>query len=80
LSGFSLAVPSHLSRLRHRRSRSITFNLDAALEVMWQGLVEDEQGGVTALVHHLSTQIETAVFQPVQAPLSPFILDPSSIF
>lgn len=55
-------------------------NLDAALEVMWQGLVEDEQGGVTALVHHLSTQIETAVFQPVQAPLSPFILDPSSIF
>jgi len=55
-------------------------NLNIALEVMWQGLVEDEQFGVTALVHHISTHIEAAVFQPVQAPLSPFILDPSAIF
>jgi hypothetical protein len=55
-------------------------NLDAALGVMWQDLVEDEQGGVMAMVHHMSTQIETAVFQPVQAPLRPFVLDPSAIF
>jgi len=55
-------------------------NLDAALQVMWQDLVEDENGGVTALVHHMSMQIEAAVFQPVQAPLSPFVLDPAAIF
>ena len=55
-------------------------NLDAALDVMWQDLVENEQGGVTAMVHHMSTQIETAVFQPVQAPLGPYILEPSPLF
>jgi len=33
-------------------------NLDAALNLMWQELVEDPRGGVTALVHHMSTQIE----------------------
>jgi len=39
-------------------------NLDAALEVMWQGLVEDQHDGVMALVHHMSMQIEGAVFYP----------------
>jgi hypothetical protein len=55
-------------------------NLGVALDVMWQDLVEDEHTGVTAMVHHMSTQIEAAVFQPMQAPLSPFVLDPSAIF
>ncbi len=55
-------------------------NLNAALDVMWQGLVEDEHGGIAALVHHMSSQIEAAVFQPVQAPLSPFVLDPPALF
>jgi hypothetical protein len=55
-------------------------NLGAALGVMWQDLMEDEHAGVMAMVHHMSTQIEAAVFQPVQAPLSPFVLDPSAIF
>jgi hypothetical protein len=55
-------------------------NLDAALAVMWQDLVEDEHAGVMAIVQRMSTQIETALFQPGQAPLSPFVLDPSAIF
>ena len=38
-------------------------NLDAAVDLMWQELVEDPRGGVTALVHHMSTQIEDAVAQ-----------------
>jgi hypothetical protein len=41
-------------------------NLDAALEVMWQGLVEDKRGGVSAVVHHMSEQIEAAVAPPPQ--------------
>lgn len=52
-------------------------NLDAAMEVMWQDLVEDPDGGVTAVVHHMSTRIEAALFQPVQEPLSPYILQPA---
>jgi len=52
-------------------------NLGAALDVMWHDLVEDQNGGVTALVHHMSTLIETAVFQPLQAPLSPYVLEPA---
>jgi hypothetical protein len=55
-------------------------NLDAAMGVMWQDLVEDEQGGVMAMVHHMSTQIEAAVFRPMQEPLSPYVLDPSALF
>lgn len=35
-------------------------NMDAALEVMWQNLVEDPRGGVTAVVNHISAQIEYA--------------------
>jgi hypothetical protein len=31
---------------------------------MWQGLVEDQHDGVMALVHHMSMQIEGAVFYP----------------
>jgi hypothetical protein len=52
-------------------------NLDAAMEVMWQDLVEDPDGGVTAVVHHMSTRIEAALFQSVQEPLSPYILQPA---
>ena len=52
-------------------------NLDAAMEVMWQDLVEDQDGGVTAVVHHMSTRIESALFQSVQEPLSPYVLQPA---
>ena len=55
-------------------------NLDAALDVMWQGLVEDQHDGVMALVHHMSTQIEQAVFHPLQAPLIPYTLEPAMLF
>ena len=55
-------------------------NLDAALDVMWQGLMEDQHGGVTAVVHHLSTQIEHAVFHPPQTPLIPYTLEPAELF
>ena len=37
-------------------------NLDLMLEVMWQDLVEDTHGGVTAVVHHMSKQIEYSLF------------------
>ena len=37
-------------------------NLDMMLDVMWQGLVEDSRGGVNAVVHHMSTQIEYTMF------------------
>lgn len=37
-------------------------NLDVMLDVIWQGLVEDPQGGVTAVVQHMNNQIEYAVF------------------
>jgi len=42
-------------------------NLNAALNLMWQELVEDPRGGITALVHHMSTQIEDAVARPLQS-------------
>jgi hypothetical protein len=38
-------------------------NLDAVLDLMWQELVDDPRGGITALVHSMSTQIEDAVAQ-----------------
>ena len=37
-------------------------NLDKMLDLMWQDLVEDTHGGVTAAVHHISKQIEYSVF------------------
>jgi hypothetical protein len=40
-------------------------NLDAALDIMWQKLVDDPRGGITALVHRMSTQIEDAVADPL---------------
>jgi len=55
-------------------------NLDAALEVMWQGLVEDKQGGVAAVVHHMSGQIEAAVTPPPRTPLTPSIKASSGMF
>ena len=55
-------------------------NLDAALDVMWQDLMEDQHGGVTAVVHHMSTQIEHAVFHPSQTPLIPYTLEPARLF
>jgi hypothetical protein len=63
-----------------RMEAQLRENLDASLDVMWQDLVADEQGGVTAMVYHMSKQIEAAVFQPVQAPLTPYVLDPSALF
>lgn len=36
-------------------------NVDAALDVMWQALVEDRRGGVTAMAQHISERIESAV-------------------
>jgi len=39
-------------------------NLDAALNLMWQDLVENPSGGITALVHDMSIQIEDAVASP----------------
>jgi hypothetical protein len=55
-------------------------NLDAALDVMWQGLVEDKHDGVMALVHHMSTQIEGAVFHPLQKAPTRNALDPVELF
>ena len=55
-------------------------NLDEALDVMWKALVEDPHGGVTAVVHHMSAQVEQAVFHPQQAPLPPYILEPTGLF
>jgi hypothetical protein len=39
-------------------------NLDAALDLMWQDLVENPSGGITAMVHDMSMQIEDAVTRP----------------
>jgi hypothetical protein len=47
-------------------------NLDAATNLMWQELVEDPRGGVTALVHRMSDEIEGAVVRPFPWPLSGF--------
>jgi hypothetical protein len=55
-------------------------NLDAALEVMWQGLVEDEHAGVMAVVHHMSAHIEHAALHSLRAPLAPDILEPARLF
>ena len=52
-------------------------NLDAALDGIWKDLMEDQQGGVTAVVHHMSTQIEHAVFHPLQTPLIPHTHEPT---
>jgi hypothetical protein len=55
-------------------------NLEATLELIWQALVEDPHGGVTAVVHHMSAQLEHAVFHPLQTPLTPYILEPAGLF
>ena len=55
-------------------------NLEAALEVMWRSLVEDRHSGITAVMHHMSAHIEGAVFHPLQAPLTPYILEPTGLF
>lgn len=44
-------------------------NLDAAMNILWQELVEDPRGGVTALVHQLSDEIEESVVPPFPWPL-----------
>ena len=36
-------------------------NLDAALDVLWRDLVEDRRTGVSAVVQHISEQIEGAL-------------------
>ncbi len=57
-------------------------NLEAMLDILWQELVEDSRGGVTAVVQHLGTQIEQAVFHPRQAPQTqiPYSGDPAVLF
>lgn len=45
-------------------------NLDAALEVMWRDLVEDRKTGVSAVVQHISGQIETALVSAQGTPAS----------
>jgi len=57
-------------------------NLDAALDLIWQTLVEDKEDGVMALVHHMSTQVECAVFHPPQRESVPArnALDPIELF
>lgn len=46
--------------------RQLHENLDVALDAVWQGLVEDQKHGVMALVHHMATQVEAALFLPPQ--------------
>jgi hypothetical protein len=55
-------------------------NLNTMLDVIWQDLVEDSHGGVTAVVSHMSMQIENAVFHPLQTPLIPYSPDPAGLF
>jgi len=55
-------------------------NLDAALEVMWQELVEDPQGGIAAVVHHISRQIENTLTPPLQTPPAPPAPVPARLF
>lgn len=43
-------------------------NLDAALEVLWRDLVDDRRTGVTAVVQHISGQIETALLPAPGTP------------
>lgn len=45
-------------------------NLDAALELLWRDLVEDRRTGVTAVVQHISGQIETALAPVQRTPAS----------
>lgn len=45
-------------------------NLDAALELLWQDLVEDRRTGVTAVVQHIGGQIETTLAPAHRAPAS----------
>jgi len=55
-------------------------NLEAALDIMWQGLVEDPHAGVTAPVQHMATQIDQAVYHPVRTPLPPEGREPTVLF
>ena len=36
-------------------------NLEVMLDMMWQALVKDDRGSVTAVVHHMSKQIENSL-------------------
>jgi hypothetical protein len=44
------------------------------LDVMYLELVEDTRAGVTAVVQHISTRIEQALFHPLRTPLVPYKL------
>jgi len=55
-------------------------NLDAALEIMWQGLVDDPDAGVTAPMNHIAAQIGRAVIHPVQTPLPAENREPRVLF
>jgi len=45
-------------------------NLDAAMNLLWQELVEDPRYGVTGLMHRLSDEIEEGVVRPFSWPPS----------
>lgn len=45
-------------------------NLDAALDLLWRDLVEDRHTGVSAVVQHISGQIENALTPAQRAPAS----------
>ncbi len=47
---------------KHMLETQLRNNLDVMLDVIWQDLVEDSRGGVTAVVKHMSKQIEYALF------------------
>jgi hypothetical protein len=46
--------------------------LDEAMDLMWKELVEDQRGGITSPVQHMSTQIEDGVMRLISTPLSGF--------
>lgn len=69
----SWGVVEH-DRDRPAMERQLRISLDVAFVVVWQELVEDDQAGVLAPVHHLSTQIERAVAAPVPEISEPAVL------
>jgi len=55
-------------------------NLDAALDLMWHDLVEDQAGGVFAPVWHMSGTIETSLPAAEPAPPSPRNAEDAPLF
>ena len=59
-------------REKPEREARMREDLNAVLDLMWQELVEDPHGGVTALVDHISSRIDDAVVRPHPSPLSEY--------